>query len=112
MQVALGAQVLGDRQGFIEALRLEHHADRAAHGGGIARDIVPGHFGAATGGRHHGGEDAEERGFPASVRPQQAEDLARLDFEVDIRKRQARSVLMTQVLGENHNPGLSNSISP
>ena len=112
VQMALVAQVLGHRQCLIEALRLEHYADCAAHGGGIARDIVTGNFGAAAGGRHHGGEDAEERGFPAAVRPQQAEDLACLDFEVDIRKRQARSVLMAQVLGENHNPGLSNSISP
>ena len=69
VQVALGAQVLRDGQGFIEALRLKYHADRAAHGGGIARDIVAGHFGAAAGGHHHGGEDAKERGFPASVRP-------------------------------------------
>ena len=69
VQVTLRAQVLGDRQRLIEALRLKHHPDAAAHRGRIARNVVTRHFGAAAGGNHHGGEDAEERGFPASVRP-------------------------------------------
>ena len=112
VQMALAAQVFGDGQGLVEALRLENHPDGAAHGSGLPGDIVAGNYGAAAGRHHHRGEDAEECGFPASIGPQQAEDLAGFYLEVDIRKGQARPILMSQVFGKNHNPGLSNSMSP
>ncbi len=98
VQVALRAQILFHGERLIQALRLEHHADAAAHCGGFARHIVPGDFGAALGGHHHGGENAEERGFAAAIRSQQAEDLALLHFEADIRERDAVSVAVGQVL--------------
>ncbi len=67
--MALRAQVFGDGKGFIEALGLEDYADAAAYGGRFAGDVVAGHFGAAAGGRHHGGEDAEEGRLAAAIGP-------------------------------------------
>src|SRR5579883_188677 len=74
VQMALGTEVLLDGEGFIEALALENHADVAADGGGVADHIVTGQHGAAGGGDHHGGEDAEERGFAAAVGAEKTED--------------------------------------
>ena len=74
--MALAAQVLFDRQRLVQALGLEDDADRAPHRGGVARHIVAGDLGAAFGGHHHRGENAEERRLAAAVRTQQAEDLA------------------------------------
>ena len=76
VQVALGAQVLFHGQRFVQALRLEDDADLAADFGGLARHVAAGDHGAALGGHHHGGENAEEGGLAAAIRPQQAEDLA------------------------------------
>ena len=110
--MALGAQVLFHGQGFIEALRLEDHAHLAAHRGGVEHHVVPGNQGTARGGDHHGGENAEERGFAATVGPQQAKDFALAHFETDVRKRHAVAIAMGQVLNLDHRPGLSKSISP
>jgi len=57
-------------------------------------------------------QGAEERGFAAAVRPQQAEDFALAHFETDVRKRDAVAVAMGQILNLDHKPGLSKSISP
>ncbi len=113
VQVALRAQVLLHGERFVEALRLEHHADVAAHRRRVrAPRRCPASIGAAFGGDHHGGENAEEGGLAAAVRPQQAEDLALFHFEADVRKRDAVTVAMGEILNLDHKPGLSSSISP
>ena len=112
VEVALGAQVLFDRECLIEALRLEDDADVTAHRRGVALHVVAGDDGVAIGRHHHGREDAEEGRLAAAVGTEQAEDFALLHFEADVRKRDAVAVTVGKVLDLNHRPGLSMSISP
>jgi hypothetical protein len=112
MQMALRAQVLFHRERFIEALGLKDHAHFAPHRRGFANHIVSGDGGAAFGGRHHGGKNAEQRGFAAAVRAQKSENFALLYVEGDLRKRDAVPVAMSQIADFNHRPGLSKSIRP
>jgi hypothetical protein len=112
VQMSLGSKVLSDRERTIQALRLEHDAHVAAHAGGVAHHITPGDERAPSARDHHGRKYSEQRGLPAPIRPQQAEDFALLHFEADIRKREAVAIAMSQVLDKNHKPGLSSSINP
>src|SRR6185369_15320469 len=107
VQVTLGAEVLLDGEGFVEALRLENHADMLADFRRITLDVEAGDDGVAVGGHHHGGENAEEGGLAAAIRPQQAEDLALLYLEADIREGHTVAVAVGKVLNLDHNPGLS-----
>src|ERR1039458_7277871 len=112
VEVALGAEVFFDGEGFIEALRLEDHAHRSAHGGGVAFHVMPGDDGGAGGGHHHGGEYPEQSGLAAAVRPEQAEDFALFYFETDVRERDAVTIAMGEIFDFDHRPGLSRSMSP
>src|ERR1035437_8776341 len=112
VQMPLRAEILFDGEGFIEALGLEDHADRAADGGGVARYVEPGDFGASLGRHHHGAEAAEERTLAAAMRPQETENFSLLYFESDVGKRDTVAVAMGEVLNANHNPGLTRSIKP
>src|SRR5476651_448404 len=107
VQMALRAQVLFHGEGLVQALRLEDYAYLAPHGARLALHVVAGNDGVAFGGRHHGGENSEERGFAAAVGAQQAEDYTLLHFEADVRKRHAVAVSMRKVLNLDHRPGLS-----
>jgi hypothetical protein len=62
----------------------------AAHGVGVANDVVPGHDGRAAGGRHQRGEHADECAFARAVRPEQAEDLAGVHREAHVIDGQQR----------------------
>ena len=112
VQVPLRAQILFHGERLVQALRLEHHADRAADRGGVSCHVVPGDFGAALGGHHHGGENAEQGRLAAAIGSQQAEDLSLLHFEADTREGDAVPVAVSEILNCNHNPGLSRSIRP
>ncbi len=112
MQMPLRAEILFDRESLVQALRLEHHADRTADRRGVSGDIVPRDLGATLGGHHHGGKNAEERRLAAAIRPQQSKNLSLFHFKVDTREGNAVPVAVGQVLNCDHNPGLSRSIRP
>ena len=101
INVADQHQVFFGRQLDVDALRLEDHADVAAHQRGFARDIVAHDQRAPAGGQHQGRENAEGRGLAAAVGTQQAEDLGRPHVERNPGQRDAISVLMAQVLQLN-----------
>jgi hypothetical protein len=112
VQMSLRAQILFHRQRLIQALCLEDDARAAPHLGGLARHVVPGHRRRAFGRLHHGRKNPEQRGLAAAVRPQQTENLTRLHFEADARKRQAIPIAVSEILYLDHSPGLSISIKP
>jgi len=82
--MALRAQVLFHRQRLIQTLRLEHHSDLAPHRGAVAHHVAATHQRPPLAWRHHGGKNAEEGGFAAAIRPQQAEDFAPVHGEADV----------------------------
>ena len=84
-------QVLFGGEFHVDALRLEDHADVAAHQRGLAGDIVAHDQRASAGGQHQGRENAEGRGLAAAVGAEQAEDLGRPHIERHHRPSATRS---------------------
>ena len=74
----------------IEREPLEHHRDVPLLGL-EARDVAPVHVDVSAGRRLQPGDEAEERGFSASRRPEHRQELAVLKLEIDSVER-ARSV--------------------
>ena len=95
-------QVLFRRKLDVDALRLEDHADVAAHQRRLARHIVPHDQRASARGQHQGRENAEGGGFAAAVGAKQAEDLGGAHIEGNAGQRHAVSVLMAQILELDH----------
>src|SRR5690606_5636867 len=62
---------------------LEGHPDAAPHRGGLPHDVEPGHAGGALGGPQEGGQHPHGGGFPRPVGAEEAEDLTRVDRQVD-----------------------------
>jgi hypothetical protein len=58
-------------------------ADASGYALGVAREVAPGDGRGAAGGGEQGGEHAQGGGLACAVGPQEAEDLAALDREVD-----------------------------
>ena len=79
----LEAQVLAAREERVERGLLEGGADRLAHVGALADDVVAGHARGARGGRQQRGEHQHGGGLAGAVGAQEAVDLAGLDAEVD-----------------------------
>jgi hypothetical protein len=67
----------------VEAHVARQEADRAANGGGVPNDIVPGHGGRPVSGLKHGCQQPQQSGFAGAVRPKHAEDFVRMDLERD-----------------------------
>src|SRR4051812_42841158 len=102
MQVALRTEVFFHREGLIQALRLKHDADMAAHLGRVAGHVDTGDEGLAGGRRHHGRKDAEKGRLASAVGPEEAEDLALLDFEAHVRERYTVAVTVSEILNPDH----------
>ena len=80
VKMSLMLEIFGDGELEVEAAGLKDDADLLAHLVGVARHIEALDAGAASGGGHECGENAEEGRFPAAVRVEQAEDLARAEL--------------------------------
>ena len=83
VQRGLEAQVLAPGQQRVERGLLERGADRLAHVGALADDVVARHARRARGGRQQRGEHQDGGRLAGAVRPEEAVDLAGLDAEVD-----------------------------
>ena len=77
-------EVLADRQILVEGEALRHVADLALDRLGLALDVVA-EAGPLAGGRpEQAADQADRRRLAGAVRPEEADDLARRDLEVDI----------------------------
>jgi hypothetical protein len=83
VELALDDEVLAAGGVVVDAVLLADDADRMADAHGFGQHVVAGDTGAAGVGGGEGGEDADGRGLARAVRPEQAEDRARLDLEVE-----------------------------
>src|SRR4249919_123333 len=63
---------------------LRHQADAAARGAVFGNDVVPIHVHRARACVDDAADDADQRGLAGAVRPEQREDLAAMDVEVDV----------------------------
>jgi len=86
----------------IDALGLEHHADLATEVRGVLCSVTTHDEGAASGGDHQCGKDAEERGLAAAIGTEEPEEFGGADIKGDAVERGAVFVAMDEVLyGDN-----------
>ncbi len=79
----VGPQVLVGREPVVERGVLEHHADGLPHAFGLANDVEPGKLGSAPCRPEQGREHVDGRALAGAVGAEKAEDLARVDVEID-----------------------------
>ena len=80
---AVKVEIFVDGERAVEGVELRHHADLAARLGRIFDHVDPVDENGAGGGQRAGGADADGGGFSCAIGPQQAEDLALLQLQVD-----------------------------
>ena len=83
VELALEHEVLAARGLHVAAVLLADDADRAPDLQRRAEHVVPGHPGASGVRSREGREDPDGGGFAGAVRPEQAEDGAGLDGEIE-----------------------------
>ena len=83
LQRGLQLHVLAARQQRVQRGLLQRGADRGAHGGALADDVVARHARRARGGRQQRGEHQDGGGLAGAVGAEEAVDLAGLDAQVD-----------------------------
>jgi hypothetical protein len=83
VQAALELEQLATGLERVEPDLLEGDADAPPDRGAVADDVDARDAGAAAGGREQGAQHAHGRGLAGPVRPEEAEDLAARDGEVD-----------------------------
>ena len=83
-QVGVEDHVLVDGEIAIQAEALGHVADAVLDGIQLAGDVVAGDPGFAFGGIEQAAEQPQRGGLPGAVRPDDAEDLAPRDLEVEM----------------------------
>src|SRR4029078_461757 len=76
--------VLLDREVVVERKLLRHIADAPLDLFGWKTDADPSHHGASRRGGHQPAQHPDGSGFAGAVRSQEAEDLARLDVQVQV----------------------------
>ena len=77
VEVSLMPEIFVGGELGIDALRLEDDADVAAQRSGLANGVEAGDGGAAGGGDHERGKNAEQRGLAAAVRAEQVRRVRR-----------------------------------
>ena len=91
-------QVLLDREEAVDARMLEDDAERAAHGVRLRGDVVAEDARASAARGQQRREDAKERALAPAVRPEEPEELARLDPEGNAVERDALAVAVPELL--------------
>jgi hypothetical protein len=82
-QAAHEQQVLLAGEQVVDGGELSGDPDHLAHRVGVASQVVPHDAGRAGVRREQGGQDLHGGGLACAVRPEQGEDLALTDAEVD-----------------------------
>ena len=83
VELALDDEVLAAGRVAVDAVLLADDADRVADAHGLREHVVAGDAGAAGVGARERGEDPDGGGLAGAVGPEQAEDGAGLDLEVE-----------------------------
>jgi hypothetical protein len=83
LQRGLQLHVLAPGQQRVQGRLLQRGADRRAHGGSRAHDVVARHASGARGGREQRGQHQHGGRLAGAVGPQEAVDLTRLHAQVD-----------------------------
>ena len=87
---------------------LRHQADLAARGAVVAHDVVAVGEHRAGAGVDDAADDADQRGLAGAVGPEQREDLAAADVEVDVLERlEARGVGLADVADRDDGGGVA-----
>ena len=77
-------------------------ADGLSNRDGVFEDVRPGDSCGAPGGCDEARQDLHRRGLPGTVGPEEADDLATIDFESGIAERSDRAVVLGQVTRLDH----------
>src|SRR5690606_18928311 len=95
-------QVLRRRQRVIERRGLRHVADAPLDLERLLDDVEPRNHRTARRRPDQAGEDLDGRGLASPVRAQEADDLARLDVQVEIDQRSLVAVIARRLLCPDH----------
>ena len=101
VEPALVQEVLDDRELGVEARVLENHPDALSDGVRIPQGVPAQERDPSAGGGHERGEDLEQRGLPAAILAQDAENLAPADGERDPFQRDVRAIGVVEILGDD-----------
>src|SRR5215813_5621494 len=89
-------QVLGHGELAVEARMLKHDPEFAADRGGVRREVVAKHRGAAGLDRYEGRKNLEERGLPTTIGSQKSEDFAPRNGKAHVAERRPIAVAKRQ----------------
>jgi len=99
------AQIFRHGQVAIERGVLEHEPDAAPHGEAFLRDVVPRDTRTTARRREQRRQQMNGGGLPGAVRPEQAEELSVVDFEVEPVERAERAEVLAEAAGEDRGGG-------
>ncbi len=108
VEVSLMPEVFVGGEFEIDARGLEDDADVAAQRSGLANGVEAGDGGAAGGGDHEGGKNAEQSGLAAAVRAEKAEKFGGVNLEGDAIERGAVLITVDEIA--NDNDGLASEL--
>ncbi len=100
-QAAHEEQVLLAGEQVVDRGELPGDSDHGAHRAGLAAQVVPHDAGRASVRRDQGGQDLDAGGLARAVRPEQCEDLALADAEVDAVEDDLLPVRLAQAVRGN-----------
>src|SRR5213594_4077860 len=99
------AQVFAHRQVAVECGVLKYEPDAAPHGEALAHDVVSRNARSAAGGREESREQVNRGGLTGAVRPEQAEELAIPDLEVEPIESADRAKVLAEAAGVDRGSG-------
>lgn len=102
VEVSLMPEVFVGGELWVNALGLEDDANVAAQGSGLVDGVKAGDRGAAGSGDHERGKNAEESGFAAAVRAEEAEEFGGANVEGDAVERGAVLIAMDETADGNY----------
>ena len=97
-QAAEHLEVLPPGEDLVDGGELSGEPEQLANDRGLVHHVMPEDLGAPRVRSEQGREDANERGLPGSVRPEQSEDRSLRDVEVDTRERKRRAEALGHAL--------------
>jgi hypothetical protein len=98
VEMAMVLQVFKHGEFRVETRMLKHHAESAANGVSMARQIIVKEVNAALGKRYQGGQHFEQRGFAAAIGPQKPKHLTLPHLERNTGQGLARTIGMVHLV--------------
>jgi hypothetical protein len=98
------AKVFGGREILVQGQFLRDDTQPLAGGAALADDVVPQHSDAARRWFEQAGDAADGGRFARPVRPEQAEDLARLGGEADTADGRHVAIFLFEIFDFDHRP--------